>query len=430
MRSERPSQRVSSPQLWLVNAYWPGLAFMWNSLHVILLPTILLEFVDDARKNTALGLLTFLGLVTAMVVQPISGAVSDSLITRFGRRRPLILIGTALDLVFLALIGTASNLGTLAIGYIGLQFTSNIAHGPAQGLMHDRIPRQQMGLASGVKNFLDMAGMVVSSLAVGRLLSPEDPEPLGVIGLVAAILVVGALFVLLGVRESVPVGGTVLRWRERARAAFRIDWRGNTAYWRLIGSRLLFLLGIYGIQAFAQYYVRDTLQTENPVKLTGDLLATIVLSLIAFSIMAGYLCDRIGRRPMHVVAAALAAVGSLLMLTAHTPADVLAYGSIIGAGIGVFITANWALANDLAPEGEAGKFLGLTNLATAGAAALSRLTGPGLDWLNALRPGQHLGYASLFAGAAVLALASLVTLRRVPERLARPASTYRPHRRQ
>lgn len=416
------SQRVRPRELWLVNAYWPGLSFMWNSLHVILLPAILLEFVDDARKNTALGLLTFVGLVIAMVIQPLSGAVSDIWVTHLGRRRPLILIGTALDLVFLALIGTATNLTVLAIGYIGLQFTSNIAHGPAQGLMHDRVPPQQMGIASGIKNFLDMAGMVAASLAVGRMVSPENPEPLGVIGLVAALLVAGALFVLLGMRETVPSGQPASDWRERMRAVIRIDWQANSAYWRLIGSRLLFLFGIYGIQAFAQYYVRDTLETDNPVKLTGDLLAAIVLSLIAFSIVAGYLCDRFGRRPMHVVAALLTAVGSLLMLTARTPAAVLAFGSIIGAGIGVFITANWALANDLAPEGEAGKFLGLTNLATAGAGALSRLTGPGLDWLNALRPGQNLGYTALFAGAAVITLVSLMALRRVPDRLPRPVA--------
>ncbi|MEW6567926.1 MAG: MFS transporter [Chloroflexota bacterium] len=423
MTTERTNARVSGLQLWLVNAYWPGLAFMWNSLHLILLPAILLEFVDDARKNTALGLLTFIGLVIAMVVQPGSGALSDAWVTRFGRRRPLILIGTAFDLIFLALIGTATNLSMLALGYIGLQFTSNLAHGPAQGLMHDRVPPEQMGLASGVKSFLDMAGLVVSSLAVGRLLSPENPEPLGVVALVAGILLLGALLVIAGVRESVPEAGTAGGgWPARMRAAFRIDWQANAAYWRLIGSRMLFLLGIYGIQAFAQYYVRDTLETDNPVKLTGDLLATIVLTLIVFSIVAGYLCDRFGRRPLHAVAAVLTAVGSLLMLAAHTPAMVLAFGSVIGAGIGVFVTANWALANDLAPSGEAGKFLGLTNLATAGAGAISRLTGPGLDWLNAIRPGQNLGYAALFIGGAILSLASLLALRRVPEGLARPAS--------
>jgi MFS family permease len=85
--------------------------------------------------------MTFAGLVIALLVQPISGALSDAWISRHGRRRPLILIGTALDLVFLAVIGTAQDLVGLTIGYVGLQFTS-IAHGPAQGLMHDRIARE------------------------------------------------------------------------------------------------------------------------------------------------------------------------------------------------------------------------------------------------------------------------------------------------
>jgi MFS family permease len=395
---------------------------MWNTLHVILLPAVLLGFVDDARKNTALGLMTFVGLVIALIVQPISGAVSDAWVSRHGRRRPLILIGTALDLVFLALIGTAQDLGMLTIGYVGLQFTSNLAHGPAQGLMHDRIGRERMGLASGVKNFLDMAGMVVSSLVAGRLLSPDDPEPMGLIALVAGLMILGATATALGVRED-PVTAPASRIGDRLRLAFRTDLKAHTAYWRLIWSRLLFMLGVYGIQAFAQYFVRDTLETENPVRLTGDLLATIVLSLIAFSILAGYLCDRLGRKPLHVAAAVLVAIGSLLMISARTAPAVLAFGSIIGAGIGVFVTANWALANDLAPLGEAGKFLGLTNLATAGSAAISRLTGPGIDWLNALRPGENLGYAALFSGAAVLALLSLLALRRVPERVGRRAPT-------
>jgi hypothetical protein len=63
-------------------------------------------------------------------------------------------------------------------------------------------------------------------------------------------------------------------------------------------------------------------------------------------------------------------------------------GIIVGAGIGLFLTSNWALANRLAPLGQSGKFLGLTNLATAGAAALARLEGPVVDFLNSAYPGE------------------------------------------
>ena len=51
--------------------------------------------------------------------------------------------------------------------------------------------------------------------------------------------------------------------------------------------------------------------------------------------------------------------------------------------MGLFLTSNWALANRMAPPEQAGRQMGLTNIATAGAAALARLEGPAVDWLNA-----------------------------------------------
>ena len=404
--------------LFTVNAYWPGIAFLWNSLHLIVLPALLLTMVDPARKNTALGLLTFGGLLMATVVQPLSGALSDGWSSRFGRRTPWILLGTAFDLVFLALIARAPDLLTLSLGYLGLQISSNLAHGPVQGLMHDRVPTGQMGRASGIKNLLDMSGLVASSLLIARLISPTDPEPTRAMAWIAAVLVAGLIILLLAVREP-PGVRTVDTLRTRLRAAFQIDLRATPAFWRLIIGRFVFLLSVYPIQAFAQYYVRDRLNAANPVEMTGNLMAAIVLSLMVFSLLGGFLTDRIGRRRMHILAAALVGVGSLLMLPARTPWAVLVFGSVVGAGIGVFLTANWALANDLAPAGEAGKFLGLTNIATAGAGATSRLAGPIIDGLNLAAPGRYLGYAALFVGAAVLSSASLLALRRVPETIER-----------
>ena len=132
---------ISIRQMLVLNAYWVGLSFMWNSLHPIILPAVLLNFVPDDRKNTYLGLLTFAGLFIAMLIQPLSGALSDSWASRFGRRRPLIVIGTLFDFVFLVLLAYGGGLLWLFIGYIGLQFSSNIAHGPLQGLLPDRVPK-------------------------------------------------------------------------------------------------------------------------------------------------------------------------------------------------------------------------------------------------------------------------------------------------
>lgn len=404
-------RRITFKDLVSINSYWFSLSFMWTSLHVLILPAVLLVFVSDERKNTVLGLMTFVGLIIAMVVQPISGAISDRWQMRFGKRRPWIVLGTLLDLIFLTILAIAGGLPALTCGYIGLQLTSNIAHGPAQGLMHDKIPLEKMGMASGIKNLFDMGGLVVASLVLGRIFSTQNQW--GAYSLIMAIMLVGGAITVFGVRE---VMGIEPSSRQSLKGIFQVDIGSHKNYWRLLFSRLLFLIGVYGVQAFAQYFVQDTLQAENPIKLTGDLLATIVLTLIGFSVLAGYLCDRIGRKPMHWIATGLVVVGNLLMATARSETTVLIFGSVIGAGIGLFLSANWALANDLAPVGEAGKFLGLTNLATAGSAALSRLFGPMIDVVNHLRPGEYLGYTALFLSAAILSLVSLLALRKVPER--------------
>src|SRR5512146_530237 len=215
---------ISLPQMLILNAYWVGLSFMWNALHPIILPAVLLNYVPDAQKNTYLGLLTFVGLFIAMLIQPLSGALSDGWASRFGRRRPLIVIGTLFDFVFLVLLAFGGGLLWLFIGYVGLQLSSNIAHGPLQGLLPDRVPKEQVGVASSLKTFMDMLSLIIASLLAGRLLDPQTRNPttimLVLIGLLAASASITFFFT--------PEEPTNERLRMDARAllaTFNIDFR-------------------------------------------------------------------------------------------------------------------------------------------------------------------------------------------------------------
>ncbi len=195
-------KKLSLPQLLVLNAYWVGLSFMWNALHPIILPAILLNYVPDAQKNTYLGLMTFVGLMIAMVVQPVAGALSDGWVSKWGRRRPLMVAGTLFDFVFLVLLGWAGGLFWLFVGYIGLQFSSNIAHGPAQGLLPDVVPEEQLGAASAWKTFMDMFSLIIASLAAGRLLNSETRDPtLIMLVVIGALAIFGAITVL-GTKEK------------------------------------------------------------------------------------------------------------------------------------------------------------------------------------------------------------------------------------
>ncbi len=405
-------KKLSLAQLLTLNAYWVGLSFMWNTLHPILLPAVLLNYVPDEKKNTYLGLLTFVGLIIAMIVQPVSGALSDSWRSRFGRRRPLAVFGTLFDFVFLSILAWAGGLTWLFIGYVGLQFSSNIAHGPMQGLLPDRVPASQRGVASSLKTFMDMFSLILASLLAGRLLDPVSRDPTRIMLVVMGLLAVSATVTFLGVREESTQAESAIDWRSVLRQ-FRINIRENSAYWWLIAERLLFLVGIYGVQAFAQYYLQDVLRVPDPPKQTGDLLAALTVTLVLLVLVGGWLTDRYGAKTILIAGSLISAGGMLLMLFATDMRGLLIFGSILGAGIGLFLTSNWALANSLAPGAEAGKYLGLTNLATAGSAALARLEGPALDWLNAAWPGAWVGYKGLFLFGAICMLLSVFLLQRI-----------------
>ena len=405
-------KKLSLPQLFVLNAYWVGLSFMWNTLHPILLPAVLLNYVPDARKNTYLGLLTFVGLVIAMVVQPLSGALSDGWKSRFGRRRPLVVFGTLFDFLFLSILAWAGGFVWLFIGYIGLQLSSNIAHGPMQGLLPDRVPQTQLGVASSLKTFMDMLSLIIASLLAGRLLDPVTRDPTPIMLVVMSLLAVSAAITILGVKEEPAQDNERTEWKSLL-SQFRIDFRRNSSYWWLIAERALFILGIYGVQAFAQYYLQDVLRVPDPPRQTGDLLAVLTITLVILVLIGGWLTDKYGAKRILYVGTFIAAGGMFLMLFAKDMRGLTVFGSVLGAGIGLFLTSNWALANTLAPEGEAGKYLGLTNLATAGSGALARLEGPALDWLNAAWPGAWVGYKGLFIFGALCIFLSVFLLQKI-----------------
>ena len=412
--SIRPTRKLTFFEILVLQFYWISISFMWNSLHVIILPALLLWLVPETLKNTYLGLLTFAGLILAMIIQPLSGAISDRWVSPWGRRRPLILIGTVFDFFFLIFLGWAGGLAWLAFGYIGLQISSNIAHGPMQGLLPDQVPEEQLGRASGFKNFMDITGLIISSLLIGRLYNPSTRHPIGAICLIAGLLAVCASVTLLGVKEQPSTGQELSIQRVSLYNSFRIDWKKHRAFGWLILSRFFYLISIYGIQVFGQYFVRDVLQVENPVKLTGDFLALITIVLVVFTVFGGWLGDRLGHKTISLTASLIGGTGCFLLIWARTPQALLIFGTIMGIGLGLFLTANWALANELAPIQEAGKFMGLTNLATAGAGAIGRLEGPFIDILNNARPGAWWGYSALFLFGTICILISSIILIKIP----------------
>ncbi len=379
-----------------LNVYWFSLSFLWNSMGPILLPTLVPMLVPKSQEGTAYGLIAALGLIVAIIVQPASGAWSDTHTTRWGRRKPYIVGGTAFDVVFLLMMAFAGNYVVLLAGYLLLQLSSNIAHGPYQGYIPDLVPEEKRGVASGVARLLEILGIIVTSLATGALVGAGQLV-LAFLAIIA-FLVIGMIITAVFVRDNPRRTASVERKPASQLSVVRAIFYSRDFFLWLV-SRLLILLGGNLIRNYALWFLRDVLEIPNPAAEVGSLLAIIAIAIAIVVLPAGSLSDRWGRKAPIILSGLLGAVGALLLLTARTTTMVLIDGGLIGVSIGIFLSVNWAWATDLVPAEESGRMLGISNLATAGSGVLAGVGGVMLDYFNA--QSHNLGYTVLFASAAV-----------------------------
>jgi len=475
MRSRRP---LSWYHHILINIYWLGLNIASGSLTPYILPVLVAMLVGEANKNTALGDLRAWGLLVAILFQPTMGLLSDRSTLRWGRRRPFIVAGTLLDLVFLLLLGLAGlywkSFPLLFAALMLLQASSNTAHGALQGLIPDLVPEDQRGRSSGVKAMFELLPVilvgftiakvvetntwlaiiaVMIALTLGMLLTlPVREEPLrekvetplrpaltrivmltlifavvwrvargGLDFVISALQGTGAMQLAIVALTGLVamVASIVLGVWWSARVGIGEGARKYPSFtWGVI-NRLLYLAAVGSIQGFALYFLRDVIKVPNAGAATGNLMIAVGVFTLLATLPSGFLSDRFGRKALVAASGLVAALGTGLLLVSPNMTMVLISGVLIGMASGTFMTVNWALGTDLVPPEEAGRYLGVSNLAGAGAGVLGAgLGGPLADFFNQYSPG--LGYLVIFGIYGVCFILSAVSLRWVQAPALRP----------
>jgi len=374
-----------------------GFAFaaLWQSLHTLILPIRLLDFVGEADKNTALGIITFTGLLLAMFVQPIAGALSDRSGFRWGRRRPYILIGAAAATLFLPGIGLFGNFAAIFLIYSLLQLSTNIAQGPFQGFIPEMVPEGKRGLASGVKTLLEIVGGAAAILLISQLMSRYEAGDGASwlwlsLGIIMVIVVGATIAVLLTVKEKPATGGIKAPLFKTLFGAFKLDLKKDRPFMWFLASRLMIFMAFATLQQFSLYFLRDSIGVEEPAKAAANFTIIAVIGMLIAVYPAGRLSDRIGRKPIALASGFLGALAILIIIISGSYEVALVGAGIIGIAVGAFSSTNWAMATDLLCKGEEARYLGIANMATAGGAALARLIGPVIDFFEKVELG--LGY--------------------------------------
>ncbi len=425
-----------------ININWFALTTRSQVLTPLVIPLLVQQFVGEATKGTAVGTLRLWALMAALLFQSLMGILTDRNTSRWGRRRPFIVIGTLGEITVFMLIGWSAALSGMT-GYwvlFGLflfsMLTSNISQAATQPLITDLVPDEKKGLFSGIKAALELpVPLIFVSFVVGGLIAKgnlwaalfalsgvlllsmsltlfvreeplqETPPPINwapflrlfvmtaafttlilVIGWgvnqviryandlagTAKLLLVGltglagmALAIGLGVWVSAQIG---LGNEVKQRPSFR---------WWVI-NRLAFLVGANNLASFMVFFLQEKFpefQAERAAGPAARIIMFVGIFILLTAIPSGWLSDRFGKKPLIVVSGLLSVVGTVIVVLATSMNTIFIGACLIGAGVGFFYSANWALGTEIVPSEKAGQFFGVANLAGAGAGAVGAYIG-------------------------------------------------------
>lgn len=357
-----------------------------------------------------------------------------------------------------------------------LSISSNTAHGALQGLIPDLVPEDRRGRFSGIKAVLEIPlPVILVAFAVGPIIAAGNMwgglvVAMGVLTLCMLItmlvpekrleappsrldwapflrlLVMTGLFtaVILGMGEAVKRIGRLLGGGGSATtlvllmgavglagmvvavvvgvwASVRISIgqaaRSNPSFTWWVVNRLAFLVGTTNLSGFAVYFLQGRLgyAEEQAAGPASQLMMVVGVFILLSALPSGWLADRIGHKRVVALSGLLATAGTVILLVSPSLTPIYIGGCVVGIAAGFFFTANWALGTELVPKEEAGRYLGISNLAGAGAGAVGAyIGGPIADHITAYVPNvPGLGYVLLFAIYGALFLISVIVLAKI-----------------
>lgn len=365
--------------------------------------------IEDAPNN--LALVAGLGALLAMFANPFFGMLSDRTTSRFGARRPWMVIGWGAGSLGILTVALAPNVATVMLGWCIAQVFFNALLAAMAAVLADQVPLAQRGTVAGVLGVCvpvaSVGGAVLVNLFAGSLLA-----------MFLGPCVIGGFFILLFVsflKDRHVEAESRSAWSLRAvLGIFFVNPRTNPDFAWAFSSRFLFVLAYAFLVTFLVYFLIAELGSAEADVPQQILLGLLVQSavVVVVSVIGGRLSDRLQRRKVFVVTAALVyAAGMFAMaLAADLNGFLLAMG-IGGFGFGLYMAVDLALVVEVLPnEDQVAQDLGVLNIAGALPSSIAPAVAP---LILAVGNGS---YAVLYAVAgvcAILAAATILPIRRV-----------------
>jgi MFS family permease len=319
-----------------------SLAHAVNHAFAVLLPPIFLAIIDEFGVTVqSVAFLAAAGSMAAGLVQ-----LSYAEVTRRVSRRTLLGVGGLLFGGGFALMALATSFLTFTIPNIVARIGSSPQHPVGNGLLAEQFPPERRGFAISAH----IAGGNVGTVVIAVIGTPV----LAVLGWrgVSVVFGVAAMMIALGVLALVRERGT-------DRAAARAGGSSRDALRRVLADRDLrwiFLTSVLGgggrglgvVNLFALIYLTRVIGLDDQT--SGLMYGALIVFSVPMPLLAGWLSDRFGRKPLIIAAYLGGAIGFGVFILGGSSLAWLWAGIVI---MGLFSFAEspqlQALLADIAP---------------------------------------------------------------------------------
>ena len=385
-------------KLFLIGFGFFGVSVLW-SLYNTYVPILLEQkFALDAA---AIGFFMSLDNIAALFIQPPVGAWSDRLRTKLGRRLPFILVGAPIAALAFGLVPLANSLPLFVACTVTTILAMAFWRTPVVALMPDVTPSRLRSQANGIINFMGGLGLVLGTSIGAMLVKQNQAYPFWF----GSLLVLGAAaLVLIFVREpKVYENNPNVEKPNMWKSLKELFTSKHGDAIRIFLAIFFWFIAYNAIEAFLSLYGINHLGLDESG--AGKLITSVGFSFLLFSIPAGFIGAKLGRRKtisiglliMMLVMLAVYFLPKEMLLQAHGQLPIL--GDLMNLTILLLVAGiGWACINinslpvvvDLTDQIHIGTYTGLYYLFST----LAAIAGPNINgWIVKLTGNN---YASIF----------------------------------